>query len=72
MRIDRVNDRLLNADGKRPSNLREPRIPSVPVPGDDKIHQPTQIELWINIKTAGAIGVEIPLQLQQLAERLIE
>src|SRR6516225_1169944 len=37
-RVDRVNDRLLNADGRRPSNLREPRIPSIPVPGDDKIH----------------------------------
>src|SRR5215472_8310876 len=38
MRVDRVNDSLLNANGERASNLREPRISSIPVPSDNKIH----------------------------------
>jgi hypothetical protein len=38
MRVDRVNDSLLNANGERASNLRKPRISSIPVPSDDKIH----------------------------------
>src|SRR5262249_51600644 len=38
MRVDRLNDSLLNANGERASNLRKPRISSIPVPSDDKIH----------------------------------
>jgi hypothetical protein len=38
MRVDRVNDRLVNANGERAANLREPRISSIPVLRDDKIH----------------------------------
>jgi len=41
-------------------------------PGELPVEQPTQIELSINLKTAQAIGVDIPLNLQQLAGRLIE
>src|SRR5262249_19412366 len=38
MRVDRVNDSLLNANGERASNLRKPRISSIPVSSDSKIH----------------------------------
>lgn len=36
MNVDRVNDRLVDADGERTPRLREPRIAGIPVPGDDK------------------------------------
>ena len=41
-------------------------------PGELPVEQPTEIELSINLKTAQAIGVDVPLNLQQLAGRLIE
>lgn len=36
------------------------------------LEQPAQIELWINVNTAKALGIDIPSQLQQLADRVIE
>ena len=41
-------------------------------PGELPVQQPTTIELWINLKTAAALGVNVPVDLQQLAENLIE
>ena len=41
-------------------------------PGDLAVEQPTEIELWINLKTAKAIGIDVPFQLQQLAHQVIK
>jgi putative tryptophan/tyrosine transport system substrate-binding protein len=41
-------------------------------PSDLPVQQPTKYELAINVTTAKALGLDVPWQLQQLADDLIE
>ena len=41
-------------------------------PPDLPVEQTTKVELFINLKTAKALGIDVPLHLQQLADELIE
>ena len=41
-------------------------------PADLPIQMPIKVPLVINLKTANALGIDVPLHLQQLADEIIE
>jgi len=42
------------------------------MPADLPVEQPIKFDFIINLKTAKALGVDVSLQLQQLADEVIE